>query len=233
MALLKYGRQMVTGLSRTQQHLRFGRLLTTRSTHHSSSEFVKSPDDDDIHDELKYGRRIIGLPFYEYPRVGFFTRLFNKDSTPPLPAPGTAADLLGKIMDLAELIKSSPEEKTRVDQICHLLKEMLGRVTHETTVKLLYELARLAASPSSPPPAVIDSKVKEFIDNLPTKIVPLFEDMTIDMLEDRYWRLLDKDISCSSRPQTVTINADVSHLRNQRIKVFVAGDMVMVTGSDK
>ncbi|XP_071690471.1 uncharacterized protein [Rutidosis leptorrhynchoides] len=236
MALLKYGRQMVTGLSRSQQNLRFGRLLTTTSTHHSSSEFVNN-----YHDELKYGRRIIGLPLYEYPKAesagGFFTKLFRKkDSTlapaPPLPVPGSAADLLGKIMNLTETIKSSTEVNTDVSEISLLLKEMLGRATHETTVKLLYELARPAASPSSPPPVVIDSLVK-FVDNLPTKIVPLFQDMTVDMLEERYLHLLDLDISCCSHPQTVIVTADVSPLRNQSIKVFIARDFVVVTGTDK
>ncbi|XP_071691048.1 uncharacterized protein [Rutidosis leptorrhynchoides] len=139
-------------------------------------------------------------------------------------------------MDMVEIIKSCPQQNTHVDEISPLLKTLLSDIPHDNTVKLLEELARPATSPSSPPPVVkggASKKIREFIDNLPTKIIPFFQDMTAEMFEARFQQVLDLDISCMSRPKTVCVTADVSPFRKDRIKVFVVGNLVMVTGTEK
>ncbi|XP_071725684.1 uncharacterized protein [Rutidosis leptorrhynchoides] len=233
MALLKFGKQIM-GVSRSHQPLPLGfwRYLTLSKTTHrhrllcaSYTTSVNSDNTTTNNESELPTKHLLGYKgkFYSY-----LLRKFDYHPAPPNPAVPTRVQVM--MRNIMVKIKSFPGENPPVHEIRPLYHELLCKLDKYGMVYVLMAFSRLEALRYKPSPSI--DKFQDLVANLPTSMIPLFEDMTLDVLKAEYHHILNRDIKVLAEPSSLCVVADLYHIGKPHLKVFVIGDHLVVLGKD-
>ncbi|XP_071695835.1 uncharacterized protein [Rutidosis leptorrhynchoides] len=227
MALLKFGKQIM-GVSRSHQPLPLGfwRYLTLSKTTHRHrllcASYTTSVNSDNTTTTNNESKPLISLK-------GFFYYSLRKLLSPPVPPVPTRVQVM--MRNIMVKIKSCPGENPPVDEIRPLYHDLLRKFDDYGMVYVLMAFSRLEVLRWKPSPSI--DGFQDLVANLPTNMIPLFEDMTIEVFKEEYHHILNRDIKVLAEPSSLCVVADLYHIGNRRLKVFVIGDHLVVVGKDR
>ncbi|XP_071725959.1 uncharacterized protein [Rutidosis leptorrhynchoides] len=130
-------------------------------------------------------------------------------------------------------VKSCPkeEEKVLVDEIIRLYHDMIFKWNEVRIVLALHQFSRIDLSNRTRPELVSVYNFNHLLEYIPIDIMPSIRDTTADVLVAKYGYLLDRGIKVILEPTRMRVIADVGDIAWYHLKAFIAGDLVVVTGT--